>query len=260
MNISTFIPGIESSAGDFGTVRDSEENEARILAYQKTKDPALREKIILDNLRLVLFIINRTKMKLPSTMSMEDVVSSAIIGLMGSIERYDVKKGRFTAFAYPRISGAIMDGIEDFSWFRRSDRRIFCAYLRSRADCERTLGRPPSDDEVAEEMGLYGSRRERMMTVIRNETPLSLDETLETDEELGLAAPEPELFEAEDMKILWQCVDELSLREREVIRAHFFRNLTFRQMAGEMGISTTTCLKAEKRGLEKLRAKIGDDF
>lgn len=256
MNIAKLIPGITSRAGDFGIFADSRENEERILIYQKTKDPALREEIILENLRLVLYIINRMRMKLPAAMAEEDVVGFGIIGLIGSIERYDVTKGHFTVFAYPRITGAIMDGIEDFSWFKRSDRRIFCTYLRSRASCERSLGRLPTDDEVAEEMGFYGARRERMMTVIRNETPVSLDEALEVSDDGVCAAPDELLLGEDARRTMRKKVEQLPEKERTVIFDHYYRGLSFRQTVAGRGMSASAVCRAHRRALDQLRAEI----
>ena len=169
-----------------------QDNDAKLRAYQLSRDPALREELILDNLRLVFYAYRHLRQSLPEGMETEDAISFGIAGLIESIDRYDVTKGQFATIAYPRIQGAIYDGIGRFSWLRRSDRRIFYAASHAREAAERELGRELSDGELAEELGLYGARLDRYLTVSANRVPTPLEEAAELADDLdwsGLSAP-----------------------------------------------------------------------
>ena len=91
--------------------------------YQKKGDPALRQQLILANIRLVYYAYGRMNVQLPEGMEREDAISYGITGLIEAIDRYDVKKGQFSSLAYPRIQGAIYDGILQFRWLKKQDLR-----------------------------------------------------------------------------------------------------------------------------------------
>ena len=233
-----------------------QDNDAKLRAYQLSRDPALREELILDNLRLVFYAYRHLRQSLPEGMETEDAISFGIAGLIESIDRYDVTKGQFATIAYPRIQGAIYDGIGRFSWLRRSDRRIFYAASHAREAAERELGRELSDGELAEELGLYGARLDRYLTVSANRVPTPLEEAAELADDAPASAPDAELLLDDARRTMRTEIGKLTDKERAVIFDHYYRGLSFRETAVGRGMSTSAVCRAHRGALEKLRANI----
>ena len=85
-------------------------NEEAIKKYKKTRDNELREKIILNNMPLVLKIAKGYIV--PSKLPVDDIISCGNIGLMNSIETYDIDGDtKFSTYAYNMITGDILNYI-----------------------------------------------------------------------------------------------------------------------------------------------------
>lgn len=75
-------------------------NEELIALYQKNKDLNLRNKIILNNIGLV-YAAAKKKVKKNNSFTIEDLVQEGIIGMIKSIERFDISKNTsFSTYAY----------------------------------------------------------------------------------------------------------------------------------------------------------------
>lgn len=62
------------------------------------------------------------KKTLPRHVDVEELQSAAYLGLTEAASRFDESKGiAFSTFAYPRISGAIVDHLRQQSWGKRTD-------------------------------------------------------------------------------------------------------------------------------------------
>ncbi len=79
------------------------------------------------------------KRVLPRHVDVEELQSAAYLGLVEAANRFDEGRGiAFSTFAYPRISGAIVDHLRQQSWGKRSDPKAVYS-----------LDIPISDDNMA---------------------------------------------------------------------------------------------------------------
>lgn len=87
----------------------SEEREIELLKlYQKTKSKEVRDKIVYSNLRLVIKVASKYINICCGCFSFDDLVSFGIIGLIKSIDKFDLsKKCKFSTYAYIWIKQSI---------------------------------------------------------------------------------------------------------------------------------------------------------
>ena len=98
--------------------------------FRKSKDRALRDRLILTYAPLVKFVTGRLGSGLPAHVDEGDLVSYGLLGLIGAIERYDPDRDvKFETYAISRIKGAIIDELRAMDWVPRS--------VRARARTER---------------------------------------------------------------------------------------------------------------------------
>src|SRR5437870_6018376 len=153
------------------------ETQARWREYVRTRSPNLRDAIIRDYAILARRAVERLQISPWGCVSQEDLISHAVIGLIDAIDRYDPELGTpFEGFAMPRIRGAILDALRQLDWVPRSVRVKEQQLRRAYGKLEGVLGRPPRDEEVAEELGVDLHELERLVTEVARGSVLSLDD------------------------------------------------------------------------------------
>jgi len=76
------------------------------------KDSPTPKELVLGHLRLVRSIANRLRQNYSVHLDIDELVAIGSVGLVESAARFDASRGiAFSTFAYPRIRGAIIDGI-----------------------------------------------------------------------------------------------------------------------------------------------------
>lgn len=75
-------------------------NEELIALYQENRDLSIRNRIILNNIGLV-YSAAKKKVKSNTSFTIEDLVQEGIIGMIKSIEKFDITKNvSFSTYAY----------------------------------------------------------------------------------------------------------------------------------------------------------------
>jgi len=123
--------------------------------YISTRDPGLRSDLILQYSPLVKYVMGRLAISLPAIVDYEDILSFGTIGLIEAVERFDNEKGvKFETYAISRIRGAIIDALRSLDRLPRSVRQKAKDSNEAILQLTTSLGREPTDQEVAESLGL----------------------------------------------------------------------------------------------------------
>ena len=106
-----------------------------------TRDPVLREKMIVQYAPLVKYVVGRTAVSMPGVLSSEDIISYGTIGLIQAVDRYDPSVGvKFETYAIRRIKGAIIDAIRSLQQLSRDAARRARDLDRAYDDLTQSLG------------------------------------------------------------------------------------------------------------------------
>src|SRR5580693_9802496 len=123
--------------------------------FKRTGARTLRNQLIEHYSPFVKYVAGRVMSGMPRHFDEDDLTSYGIIGLIDAIERFEPGRNlRFETYAIPRIKGAIIDELRSIDWVPRSVRTKARAVEQAFAHLESTLGRTPSDSEVAAELEL----------------------------------------------------------------------------------------------------------
>ena len=135
------------------------------LEYRRTRDKALRDRLIVNYSPLVKYVAGRLGSGLPAHVDEGDLVSYGLLGLISAIERYDPERDiKFETYAIARIRGSIIDELRTLDWVPRSVRsrareieraiRELEAQSRARADATRRSPRRSGSrrDELEESL------------------------------------------------------------------------------------------------------------
>src|ERR1700741_5478262 len=79
-----------------------------------------RESLILEHLPQVRLIARRIQERLPENISLDDLVSTGVIGLISAIDNFDPAHNvKLKTYAEYKIRGAILDSLRGLDWSPR---------------------------------------------------------------------------------------------------------------------------------------------
>jgi len=234
-------------------------------------DPLSREAAILQYAPLIKYIAQRLAMRLPSHISVEDLISAGVIGLMDALDKYDPqKKVQFKTYAEFRIRGAMLDELRALDWVPRSVRQKSTQLEKTLARLEKKKGEAAEDEEVASELGLSLEAYYDLLNEVKGVSLLDLDdfrrglEGPSEEEPFGLveerADYDPfEKLRVEELKtILARAIEELSPKERQVLSLYYYEELTLKEIGEVLGYTESRICQIHGKAILKLRAKMRD--
>ncbi len=239
--------------------------EVELAARIKNGDEAARQHMISANLRLVVKIAHDySHFGLP----LLDLISEGNIGLMKAVERFDpAKGGKLSTYAAWWIKQSIKRALANQSKTIRLPVHLVdkIAKLRKMAlQMQETLGREPTNEELAEAMGLPVRKIAHLKTV--SVRPSSLDAPVGDDEktelgELVCDENEPTPFENLRGKTTSQeitnIVSSLDPRETEILRLRFGldgeKSKTLEEVGHALGVTRERVRQLQNTALAKVR-------
>lgn len=226
---------------------------------------AARERLVLANTRLVISVAKRyVNRGLPFL----DLVQEGIVGLIRATGKFDPHRGnRFSTFATWWIRQAITRSLDNQSRTIRIPVHITSRINkigRAAAELEQEMGRPPTDVEIAETMGIDLELIED--TRAHTQRPISLETPQDTDENRTLAdtipdtdseAPEETVAERLQKENIHEALGAIPYREAQVLRMRYGLNgdspLTLHKVGQIMGITRERVRQIEATALRRLR-------
>ncbi len=238
--------------------------------FKETGSQALRNQLIIYYSPFVKYVAGRVLAGLPRHFDEEDLMSYGIIGLIDAIERFEPDRNlRFETYAIPRIKGAIIDELRSIDWVPRSVRTKARAVEQAFAHLEATLGRTPTESEVAAELEMSVADFHKAMRKISSVGMMALDEVLRGGERserstLGETLPDRTIgpvdtFEAKESKeALIAAVDGMPERERTVLMMYYYDGLTLTEIGEFLGVTESRVCQIHTKALRQLRSKLAD--
>lgn len=249
----------------------SEEQDVMVLWQQyksHPSNPQLREQLILKYLHLVRYVVSRLPISLPVSIAQEDLVSYGTMGLMEAVERYDLSRGlKFETYAVTRIRGAIIDQLRFQDWVPRGVRKRSKDVSDAMARLEEKLGRAPTEDELAEDLGISKSKL-KIVLAESNNLLISLDETrgddgpgsnislMELVEDKNSPDPQAELEAGELKRRLAEAIGKLPEREKLLIALYYHENMTLKEIGEVISVSESRVCQLHAQAILRLRGAL----
>jgi RNA polymerase sigma-B factor len=196
---------------------------------------------------------------------LEDLVQVGTIGLLKSIDRFDLERGvEFSTYATPTIIGEIKRHFRDKGWAIRVPRRLQELRMQigaASADLTQSLGRSPTPRELAERIGCSVEDILEGIESSNAYSTLSLDAG-DNDEDGpasmldAIGIEDANLEHVEIRESIKPLLDRLDAREKRILLLRFFRNMTQSQIAEEIGVSQMHVSRLLSRTLEQLRTSL----
>jgi len=229
--------------------------------YAVTRDPAVRERIIVSYLGLADRLAERYRGSRGATP--EDLRQTARVGLVAAVDRYDPDYGNpFVPYAVACVVGELKRYLRDTSWRVHVSRPVKERSLRlckALDELPHTLGRSPTVPELADYLGISEEDALEAIEVVHTRSEVSLDQQIgeEGDASLGDRLPAaPPREEPEDLLLLPGLVDGLPEPEREIVVLRFFHDLDQYDIAARVGCSQMHVSRLLRRALGRMRNQL----
>ena len=240
--------------------------------YKTSQTAAARDRLILHYSPLVKYVAGRVAVGLPANIDQSDLISYGIFGLIDAIEKYELDRGiKFETYAISRIRGAIIDELRAIDWVPRSVRFKAREVEKAYNALENKLKRPPSDAEIAGEMGIGIEELNHIYTQLSNVSLVALDELMSVEGERGdklslvdtledtRTVGPSETVEAEEMKkILAGAINRLPEREKIVVTLYYYEGLTLAEIGQVLGVTESRICQMHTKAVLALRGKISE--
>jgi RNA polymerase sigma factor for flagellar operon FliA len=224
---------------------------------------AEREQLLVEHLPIVRFLARRIHERLPQHVELDDLVSAGMVGLIDAFSKFDhSKKVQFKSYAQFRIRGAILDSLRSLDWSPRDLRRKGRAVEEAIQSLTRSLGRTPTEQEIAAEMQLGLGEYQQLLGSLKGLEVGSLNMQRgedSGDEELSFVPAPAEadpLFlcmQGEMRQQLIDAIESLPEKERMVLTLYYYEELTMKEIGLTLGVVESRISQLHSSALRRIR-------
>ena len=234
--------------------------------YTKNPTQEMREQIIIEYAPLVKIVAGRLSMYLGGNVEYEDLVSYGVFGLIDAIDKFDTNKDvKFETYASLRIRGSILDQIRKMDWIPRTVRQRQRKIDEAIKSLEARTGKTPTDEMLAEELGVSGEELLSWQSQLKVTNVVSLNEFVESGNEpvmdakgnFRFAQPEEVIAETELKRMLKDAMQLLTEKEQKVILLYYYEDLTLKEISRVLEVSESRISQLHTKALQKMTKKMG---
>ncbi|MFB6280012.1 MAG: sigma-70 family RNA polymerase sigma factor [Salinibacter sp.] len=204
-----------------------------------------REAVVMAALPLVRSIIGKISVPDHLLAAHEDLESVGIVGLLEALDNYDPEKARFATHAYRRIRGNVIDYLRSIDVLSREKRKKMGAVQEAISTLRQMMGEDPSDEDVADYMGLSLEAYHKLLRDAQRRFSLSLSRPVDDDEQTMLdvlpnedAESGFEHFEkASTQKYLQDLIETLPERQQTILGLYYTEDLTLSEIGEVLDLS-----------------------
>ena len=223
-----------------------------------------REDLIMEHLPQVRWIAHRIYDRLGGAISLEDLISTGIVGLINAIDSFDPRHNvKLKTYAEHKIRGAILDSIRGLDGIPAHKRKRLKDVELAILQVENRLQRSATDEEIASELKISLSEYQDTLLELRGVSLGSLDEVPEDHTESRLikyiAHDEDEqparIFERAQLeKLMSEAIEKMPKLEKTILSLYYKEGQNLRDIAQILDIHTTRASQLKSQAILRLRA------
>ena len=236
--------------------------------YQVASDAQTseRERLIMEHLPQVRLIARRIHERLPECVSLEDLISTGIIGLINAIDNFDTSHDvKLKTYAEYKIRGAILDSLRGLDWAPRQQRKKSKQIEAAIAAVEQRVHRMPSEEEIAAELDISLEEYRQWLVDIRGVNLGSLENASPDEEGRDLLRfisdaeetwPSALVERAELERLLTNAIERMPYIERTILGLYYHEELTLREVSKVVKLHESRVSQLKSQAILRLRGYV----
>ena len=222
-----------------------------------------RERLILEHLPQAKLIARRIHERLPISISLDDLVSAGVVGLIAAIDRYDhTHDVKLRTYAEYKIRGAILDTLREMDWAPRSQRRRARMIQSAIAALEQKYQRTPTENEIANQLDVSIPEYHEWLKESHALTVGSVEDGAKDENGRNLLSllsatadrwPYQIAERAALNGLLAEALESLPCLERKVLTLYYYEEMTLREVADMVDLHESRISQLKTQAILKLR-------
>lgn len=233
-------------------------------AYRRARGDETRNRLVEHYQGFVRELARRFGSRLPRSVDRGDLETAANVGLIGAIESFDPTRGvRFESYCELRVRGALLDELRTQDWLPRPWRTRIERHKRVSEELRATLGREPTEEELARTLDLDLSEYRQLFSTGVPVPPTGSGGDGDAGESEGHGldivadpssdAPGEKLSREELLRLVAQ---RLSDQEYRIVYLRYWEELPMREIGQLEGLSESRVCKIHQRLIERLKDRL----
>src|SRR5512143_28589 len=226
-----------------------------------------REGLILEHLPQVRMLARKIRARLPDNISLDDLVSTGILGLISAIDRFDPSRHvHLRTYAEHKIKGGMLDSLRRLDWAPRQQRKRAKQIEAAIAAGEQRLHRSPDEQEIAAELNLTVDRYHQWQVNVRGLNLGRLESMRSGDSKSGDLLqfvsgnpsewPSAVLERGELQPASAGAVSRIPDIEQTVLSLYYHDELTLREIAKIVGLHESRISQLKLQAILRLRVSM----
>ena len=228
--------------------------------YRRNPNDELKWEIVMRHSHIVKNIALQIQGVYCTFAQLDDIINEGLITMAKAVDKYDPSIGKFETYVSKRIRGMIIDLARQQDWVPRPVRRRAKEIERANSELYNELGRFPTDQEVAQRLGISEDEYQDAMANSSMYSVVSLEETLEgydqitgPEETAAEMMPEASLERAELINELADAISSLRENEQIVLSLYYQKDMKMKDIADILGVSHARASQIHTRAIQKLK-------
>jgi len=214
---------------------------------------------------LVKRIAHHLLLRMPSSVQVDDLIQSGMIGLLEAARKYDVSKGAsFETYAGIRIRGSMLDEVRKGDWAPRSVHRKSRKVAEEIKAIEARTGSDAKDKDIAAELEIDLNAYYAILQDASGSRLFSFDDVMEGDDSAietaagELPGPCDGLQRDSFKSHLALAIDNLPPREKLVLALYYDEELNLKEIGEVIGVSESRVSQIHSQAAMRLRSRLSE--
>lgn len=232
---------------------------SELALYEEVAQEVDHMQLVKSNLNLVKRIAYHMSNRMPSSVQLNDLIQSGMIGLIEAAKNFKTDKNcSFETYAGIRIRGSILDDIRKSDWVPRSVYQNSRKISQAIHAIEKRENREAKPEEIAYELEISIKEYHAMLKDSSACDLFSLDEIpIETVTHENKSDDPLAQIQVKDMKgLLSDQITKLPDREQLVLSLHALEELNFKEIGSILDISESRVCQIHSQAINRLKARI----
>lgn len=230
--------------------------------YRESRDTELRNEIVLRYMDTVKYVAMSSRNIYSKYADPDDIINEGVLALIKAVETFNPERGvKFETYANIKIKGAIIDFVRKQDWVPRQVRHFSKDLDQTYNALYSELDRQPTNDELAERMGMTKDKLLHSMADVACSVTLSFEELLYEDnfdsfDRQGDDTADGSVYRKELKKVVAEAIGELKPKEKQVVTLYYYEKLKFADIAKVLGVTESRICQIHSKAMLLLKRKL----